>query len=1024
MYMLREMKRWEDITLTGINRLEAHTDFYRYRELATALSYDKNKSQGYSSLDGSWKFLFLEAPEYSPQDFEKEDFDTSSLDSIMVPSCWQLHGYGNMHYTDVLYPFPINPPFVPDENPTGIYFTDITLEEVAGDEKLILKFNGVDSAFDLYVNGHHAGYSKVSRMPSEFDVTGFVQVGSNRITVRVYQFSDGTYLEDQDMWWLSGIFRSVELYRIHKNTLADCYIETLPDENYQHFDLHIVGNFFKNKTTDINATLWHEGKVVENFAVEVVDGKFRVLKKVENPLLWSAEEPNLYTLTLEYTLVDGEKEIVPLRFGFRAIEVIDNQISLNGKRIFFNGVNRHDSHPKTGRTVSYEDMLEDVLLMKKHNINAVRTAHYPNHDVFYDLCDEYGLYVIDEADLECHGFENTGNYNWISDNELWEKQYVDRAVRMVKRDRNHPSVIMWSLGNESGAGRNFGAMYKAIKEMDASRLVHYEGDRTASFSDVFTTMYTRLNRLEEIGQDAEGKKPHILCEYGHAMGNGPGGLTEYQEVMRKYPRLQGGFIWEWCDHGIEQVEEDGTIRYLYGGDYGDFPTNGNFCIDGLVYPDRTPSPGLIEYKKVIEPIVTELIDEQELMIKVKNRYDFRNLEGIAAHIKLVSFDKVIEEKTILLPTVHAQEEKEIRLPLNLDDALKYEDVHLYVSYVEPTDTPYAQKGHEITKEVFLLEATKLVKRVASTTTSSDAAEMTVREDHLQLVLETNQLKTVFSKVKGKLVSHEVDGEVIIESGPELTLWRAIIDNDMYKKDDWINKYFLKNGKEQLVSFNYVKQDGYVDIVIEKYFSTVNQGWGFHLQYHYKVTNEGVLSLTLNGKAVIRGKEIPQLLPRIGITMHVNQEHKDVIWYGRGPSESYQDSKRSQLMGLYHKTVEEMHTDYVYPQENGSRCDTSFLAVAKGEQAYLFNFNENRDFTIHDYETDALEEAKHRGKIKKSPFHVLTIDYRQSGVGSNSCGEEQLPSYRVDLRDFAIHFELRKVQKSHLVEESKYFRTSI
>jgi evolved beta-galactosidase subunit alpha len=1019
--MQREMKRWEDITLTGINRLEAHSDFYRYRELATALSYDKTNSHGYTSLDGTWKFLFIEAPEYSPQGFEKEDFDTSSLDGITVPSCWQLQGYGKMHYTDVLYPFPINPPFVPDENPTGIYFREISLEDVNDDEKLILKFNGVDSAFDLYVNGQHIGFSKVSRMPSEFDISEFVKVGSNRITVRVYQFSDGTYLEDQDMWWLSGIFRSVEIYRLKRATLADVFIETLPDEDNQHFDLHIVGNFFTDQTTEINAKLYQLGKEVDEFTFEVVDGKFHALKKLENPLLWSAEEPNLYTLILEYSLSDREKEIVPLRFGVRTIEIIDNEIRLNGKRIFFNGVNRHDSHPKTGRTVSYEDMLEDVLLMKKHNINAVRTAHYPNNDVFYDLCDEYGLYVIDEADLECHGFENTGNYNWISDNERWEKQYVDRAIRMVKRDRNHPSVIMWSLGNESGAGRNFGAMYKAIKEIDATRLVHYEGDRTASFSDVYTTMYTRLNRLEEIGKDYEGKKPHILCEYGHAMGNGPGGLTEYQEVMRKYPRLQGGFIWEWCDHGIEQVEEDGNIRYLYGGDYGDFPTNGNFCIDGLVYPDRTPSPGLIEYKKVIEPIVTELIDQQELTIKVKNRYDFRNLEGIAANIKLVSFDKTIEEKTITLPTVHGQEELEFPLPLNLDEALKYEDVHLYVRYLEPNNTPYAKEGHEITKEVFLLEATKLVKQVVCTTATSDTAEMTVHEGHLQLVLENNQFKTVFSKVKGKLVTHQVDGEEIIQNGPELTLWRAVIDNDMYKKDDWINKYFLKNGKEQLVSFSYVKQEGHVDVVIEKYYSTVNQDWGFHLQYNYKVTIEGALSLYMDGKTVIRGMEIPQLLPRIGIKMHLNHEYKDITWYGRGPSESYQDSKRSQLMGLYHKTVEEMHTDYVYPQENGSRSDTSFLAVAKGEQAYLINFNENRDFTIHDYETSALEEAKHRGKIKKSPFNVLTIDYRQSGVGSNSCGEEQLPSYRVGLEDFAIHFELRKVQKSHLVEEGKYLR---
>lgn len=1020
--MLREMKRWEDIQLTGINRLPAHTDFYRYQELKEAATFKKENSNGYMLLDGTWRFLFLEAPEFSPQNFEKEDFEIDRLDIIDVPSCWQLKGYGKMHYTDVLYPFPLNPPFVPQDNPTGIYYRELSLENMNEDEKLILKFNGVDSAFDLYVNGQHVGYSKVSRMPSEFDITKYVKNGSNRITVRVYQFSDGTYLEDQDMWWLSGIFRSVELYRINKDTLQDLYIETLPDEKYENFTLKIVGNFFTNKVTGMKGNLYYKGEKLDEFSIEISDGKFQEIRQMEDPYLWSAEEPNLYTLTLEYELTNGDKEIIPLRFGCRSIKIIDNEIRLNGKRIFFNGVNRHDFNPKMGRTVTYEDMLQDVILMKKHNINAVRTAHYPNNDVFYDLCDEYGLYVIDEADLECHGFENTGNYNWLSDNELWEKQYVDRAVRMVKRDRNHPSVIMWSLGNESGAGRNFTAMYNMIKEIDSTRLVHYEGDRVAAYSDVYTTMYTRLKALEEIGKNGEGKKPHILCEYGHSMGNGPGGLTEYQEIMRKYPRLQGGFIWEWYDHGIEKIDENGNIHYLYGGDYGDFPTNGNFCIDGLVFPDRTPSPGLIEYKKAIEPIVTENIDINHLKIKVKNRYDFRNLEGIMLNIKVVSFDKLIEEKNMVLPNLGAEEEMELILPVSLQEVLKYDEVRIYLRYLEPKDTIYAEKGHQITSESFLIDATKLEKLVRNEPVNNgDFTDINITDDTLYLILENNKCKTVFSKIHGTLVSYQVNGEEIVSKGPELTLWRAVIDNDMYKNDDWINKYFLKNAKEQFDSITYQVNDDYVDVELKKYFSTVNQAWGFHLIYHYRITKDGALNLHLKASKVIRGTEIPAMLPRIGITMHLNNEYSDVTWYGRGDSESYQDSKRSQAIGLYSKTVNEMHTDYVYPQDNGSRCDTSFLSLSKGEQSYLINFKELRDFTIHHYETDSLEEAKHRGNIKESPFNVLTIDYRQSGLGSNSCGEEQLPQYRVEIEDFEIQLELRNINKIDLIEESKFFR---
>lgn len=1020
--MHREMKRWENINITGINRLPAHTTFYRYRNLQDALSYNKSKSHGYELLDGKWKFMYLEAPEFSPDGFEQKNFDIEKLDDINVPSCWQLEGYGNMHYTDLLYLFPINPPYVPDENPTGIYFKDIILENVDFDEeRVILKFNGVDSAFDLYINGKHVGYSKVSRLPSEFDITDYVENGENRITVRVYQFSDGTYLEDQDMWWLSGIFRSVELFTIHKDTLRDVVIETIPDDNYKNWTLKINGEFFTAGISRVKVNIFYEGEKEHEFTVPVNDKQFTGLYKLINPLLWSAEFPHLYYAVLEYQLANGEVEYVPVRFGVRAIEIIDNEIRLNGKKIFFNGVNRHDVNPKTGRTVSYEDMLTDVILMKQHNINAVRTAHYPNNDEFYDLCDEYGLYVIDEADLECHGFENTGRYNAISDNSLWEKQYVDRAVRMVKRDRNHPCVIMWSLGNESGAGRNFSSMYQAIKELDPSRPVHYEGDQVAAYSDVYTTMYTRLKNLIDIGRDAEGKKPHILCEYGHAMGNGPGGLTEYQEVMRKYPRLHGGFIWEWIDHGIESVDENGNIYYLYGGDFGDFPTNGNFCIDGLLYPDRTPSPGLIEYKKVIEPIVTELVNEKEGTVKIKNRYAFRNLEGITLKIKVVSYDKLLEEKTVSLPDIEPDQAKVIKLPIDIKKYLQEEEVHIYLSYQEPENTLYAEKGHEITKEAIFLESTKVEKTIKKHGENLLEIEpIKISENKQLLIVENNKFKLTFSKIYGKLLSYELDGEEILEKGPELTLWRAVIDNDMYKKDDWINKYFLKNVSEQLAGLEYEEKENAVHIRINKYASALNQDWGFDLIYDYKVCRDGTLNVHVTGKKQIRGPEYPEMLPRIGITMHVNQSYNKVTWYGRGEGESYQDSKRSQLVGVYTKTVEEMHTDYVYPQENGCRTDTSFFALAKGEQSILFNFKNLYDFTIHDYETSALEEATHRGKIKKAPFNELTIDYKQSGLGSNSCGEEQLPQYRTKVEDFAIQFEIRKIKQIDLIEESKYF----
>lgn len=1015
--MQRIAKRWEDISITDINRLPAHTSFYRYNDYAEALTYKKEQSKHYLSLDGMWKFLYLEAPEFSPVGFEKEDFQVKDFDDIEVPSNWQLQGYGNMHYTDVLYPFPINPPFVPDENPTGIYFKDLELEDLdSNQEKIIIKFDGVDSAFDLYVNGEHAGFSKISRLPSEFDITDLVKNGCNRLTVRVYQFSDGTYLEDQDMWWLSGIFRSVKLFRLDKDTLRDIVVETSSDEHFKGFTMNITGEFLTSQVKEVKVKLYQSKKLVDEFSGGVTDGSFTLSRKMNNPLLWTAETPHLYTLVLEYVLENGKKEYVPVRFGVRSIDIIDDQICINGQVIFFNGVNRHDSHPKTGRTVTYEHMKKDIVMMKQHNINAVRSAHYPNDEEFYDLCDEYGLYVINEADLECHGFENTGKYNAISDHSLWEKQYVQRAERMVKRDRNHPSIIMWSLGNESGAGRNFTAMYEAIKTLDDKRLIHYEGDQVAAYSDIYTTMYTRLKQLEEIGKDAEGKKPHILCEYGHAMGNGPGGLTEYQEIMRKYPRLQGGFIWEWCDHGIEQVDETGNVFYLYGGDFGDFPTNGNFCIDGLVFPDRTPSPGLIEYKKVIEPIVTTIASQDPFILKIENLYDFRNLASILVNVKAVSFGKVLAEETVILPSIEAHSEYELTVPFNVEHLLDKEEVYLHVSYLEPENTLYADAGHEITKEVFLIEATKRKKDHVPT---QGVAELEAVEAEQELIVKNKHFTATFSKVYGKLVSYKLGEEEIISKGPELTLWRALIDNDMYKKDDWINKYFLKNVSEQLVRIEFNEEQA--SVVIKKYASAINQDWGFELTYNYTFNEAGAMNIEIAGKKRVYGPEIPEMLPRIGVTLHLNQNYRNVIWYGRGDGESYQDSKRSQMIGLYGQDIVDMHTDYVYPQENGSRTDTSFLALSKGEDSILVNFTDTRDFTIHDYEMDALEAAKHRGKITKVPYHVLTVDYKQSGLGSNSCGEEQLPAYRTKLEDFVIGMEIRKIAKEDVVEESKYFK---
>ena len=575
----KKVKRWEDHRITGIGRREARTAFYK-------------DSQKKISLNGEWDFKYVDAPELSPEGFEQSGA-CEGWDKIDVPSVWQLRGYDKMHYTDVLYPFPVNPPHVPDENPTGIYKKTVVLDEQWMEKDTVLKFHGVDSAFDVWVNGNHVGFGKVSRLPSEFDITGFVKTGENDITVRVYKWSDGTYLEDQDMWWLSGIYRDVELINEEKNAVLDLRVNGTLDDSYKN-GFFTAGITMKQAGTNLGWKLSYKEKTV--LEGELVSEGKDICIEAEIPEVhtWTAETPELY----EFTVMTENQEVT-VRCGFRKIEIKDKNFRVNNQVILLNGVNHHDYNPREGRRVTREQMESDIRLMKQYNINAVRCSHYPANEYFYDLCDEYGLYVIDEADLECHGFEWVENYTWITDDETWKDAYVDRSVRMVKRDRNHPSIIMWSMGNESAFGCNFRSAAEAIRELDDTRLVHYEGDFEAEVTDVYSTMYTRLKGLKEIAEyQIKGDKPHVMCEYGHAMGNGPGGLKAYQDMYRKYKRLQGGFLWEWYDHGIYTEEKDKKY-YKYGGNYGDFPTNGNFCIDGILMPDRTPSPGMEEYKQII-----------------------------------------------------------------------------------------------------------------------------------------------------------------------------------------------------------------------------------------------------------------------------------------------------------------------------------------------------------------------------------------------------------------------------------------
>lgn len=1004
--MQRKFKKWEDINITTIGTRKTVSTFYHYDSDKQALTYDKKNSIFYTSLNGDWKFQYFQAPELIPSEILTKNYDSSNWNTIPVPSCWQFHGYDVMNYTDLYYMFPINPPFVPTDNPTGVYKTTFTVP--ANDKtETVLRFNGVDSAFDVYINGVNIGYAKVSRLSSEFIIDDYIQEGENELTVVVYKWSDGTYLEDQDMWWLSGIFRDVELLQIPTTRIDDIFVKTIFDDTYTDATLSIETDLICDSEGELSFTLINrcDNSTIE-FSTSFDSSQKNILlqQPISAPLKWNAEQPNLYDLVVTLKSNDKVLDTISTRVGFRQVDIVDGLLKINGTPILFNGVNRHDYDPHTGRVVSYETMKADVILMKQHNINAVRTAHYPNQVEFYDLCDEYGLYVIDETDLECHGFELTGDYSNIVDNYKYEQVFVDRIERMVRRDKNHASIILWSLGNESDTGCNFLSMYNKCKQLDDTRFVHYEGDVSNVLSDVHSNMYTRLNKLIEYGMNEHGKKPHILCEYGHAMGNGPGGLVEYQEVFRKYERLQGGFIWEWYDHGFFTVDENGNEYYKYGGNYNDYPSNTNFCIDGLLFPNRQPSPSLLQYKQVIAPTKIEAVDLQTGEFKLNNLFDFSDTSVFDIYYSIVSICDNVETELnnglVDIQAVSAGCSQTFNIDYTKINVNPNTDYYINFYIKLKNDTNYAQKGHVVGTQQF-----KLPMHTVEAVQATETYDLQVSSDKLQTIVSVNNKKYVFNNIFGQLEEILVNDKNILHTPIKFNVWRAVIDNDMYKKQDWLEKYFLNISSEQLEDMTVVEEKDSVTVSIKKYFGFLNQSFGYHLTYDYIISNDSNLKVDIQGKFTAFGTHKPEMIPRIGVEFSIDNDYTNVTYYGKGENENYPDSQEHCIMGVYTKTVDEMHTPYIYPQENGGRCNTHQFALSNDTNK-LDILNDDAYFiTVHNYTKESLEKAKHDFEIERTKELYVNIDYKHNGIGSNSCGEEQLPVYRVGFEDFKMGFKI-------------------
>jgi len=1044
--MNRERKEWENLSILCKNRMNSRTIFYSYPSQQKAKKQDISQSCGIYSLNGKWEFLFLDAPEYSPRNFEKTNFLTDKYwTSISVPSNWQLEGFGKMHYSDLWYNFPIRPPYVPSNNPTGIYRRNFFTTRKDLKYKNILRFHGVDSAYHIWINGYEVGYSKGARYSAEFDISNYIQEGENTIVVRVYQWSDGTYLEDQDMWWLSGIFRDIELISEPENGIFDYTITTPLKDEYKNGNLNIK---FISQTTITNRVIHIELYDKENQKILEDEIKFNnneavFSKELKDINLWNAEDPYLYQGIFTVLIDDIEHQAITTMIGFRQIEIKDINFLVNGVAILIKGVNRHDYDPKLGRVVSAEDILQDMILMKQHNINAIRTSHYPSSPFFYELADKMGFYIISEADLECHGFELTHDYNWISHEPEWKSSYIDRLERMVYRDKNHPSIIMWSLGNESGFGDNFRAMAKRSKELDPTRLVHYEGDFDCEVVDVNSTMYTwikeRLTPGGRLMKDIIEKttKPHILCEYCHAMGNGPGGLKEYQDLFYQYSQLQGGFIWEWFDHGIKQIDENGKEYYAYGGDFGDDPTNGTFCIDGLLMPDRNISPSLKELKKIIEPIHTKFDGWDKKEVSVTNRYDFITLHHVIMEWSIISNNRIIQTGLEYHRLQELQPYKSVNVPLHIKDINLEEgsEYYLNITYRLKQDTEWAKYGHIIATAQFLLP----IKLEVPAIIPNNKPKYLIKEFIWEII--TKDTKILFDNITGRMLSVEKAGELIIESGPQLGFWRAPIDNDMYIVEDWKKKYFLHLMTESTESVELIEKEHSILIEVQTINAAPNATWYFESTYQYEIFANSDILINIKGHAFIpkdiknankisegsganidKSSLIPPMLPRIGLDFIIPQEFNHICWYGRGPGESYADSKLSNQFGLYQSKVEELYTDYVHPQENGNRTDVKWVRLLNQRQiGFMAVAHTMMDFNTLYYTINDLEKASHRNKLLKRDFITLRLEYKQNGLGSHSCGQDQLESYRCKFEDFEFGFRLTPYSLKEISDISQSIR---
>ncbi len=993
---------YEDLSVLHENTEKPRAYYIPASKRMDNLVEEREKSDRLQSLNGKWAFKYFESIYDVKEAFYEKGYDISSFDEINVPSVWQMSGYDSHQYTNIRYPFPFDPPYVPQDIPCGAYVYKFDYVSDSEAPKAHLNFDGVDSCYYVWLNGKYVGYDQVSHANGEFDVSDFLVEGENALAVLVLKWCDGSYLEDQDKFRMSGIFRDVYLLKRPVEAVRDYRIKT--NINETSADISVDVDFYGETKVKLSLETADGNKIGE----ESISENGKVNFTVDSPILWNTENPYLYTLVIE-----SENETIVEKIALRKLEIKDKVIYLNDQKIKFRGVNRHDSDPETGFTIDMEQLKYDLTLMKEHNFNAIRSSHYPNDARFYQLCDKYGFMVIDEADIEAHGpfliyrkedtdLERFSRWNEkLADDPKWESSILDRVQRMVLRDKNRFSIVMWSMGNESAYGCNFEKALEWTKTFDPDRITQYESARYRNYKvtynydnlDIYSRMYPSLDEINE-WLEKDASKPFLLVEYCHSMGNGPGDFEDYFEMIQSHDIMCGGFVWEWCDHAIAHGKTaDGKTKYYYGGDHDEVIHDGNFCMDGLVYPDRKPHTGILEYKNVYRPARVVSYNQKTGELVFHNYMDFDNLEDYAEiHYELTHDGISIQKGKLAEFSVKPHENGSTILSVPVKDSGK---MYLKLSYNLKKDVPLLSKGHVLGFDEIKLEnadsrytpAIKLLEEKAS-------GDIKITESDTELVLKGADFTYTLSKKTGLFEKMSFGGREYLTHPMQLNIWRAPTDNDMYIKNEW-KKAHYDEAYSRAYKVTCVQNSSNVAITVDACVVAATVQKILDVKINWTVDGSGRIDADMHA---VKDDEFP-VLPRFGVRLFLDKKLDEVGYFGMGPQESYSDKHRGSYHGLFRTNVAGMHEDYIKPQESGSHYDSEFLELFDAKGGVSVAADKAFSFNASHYTQETLENSAHNFELEESDSTVLCVDYKLNGIGSNSCGPTVLQKYQFDEAEF-------------------------